>query len=57
MEELKQNKAGDANTMARVYRRAIASEHLIKPTYATFTLMAFGLAFSNFGRWKFSTRP
>jgi hypothetical protein len=57
MKELKQNKVGDANTMPCDYRRAIASEHLIKPTYATFTLMASGLAFSNFGRWRFSTRP
>ncbi len=26
-----------------------------KPTYATLTSMAFGLAFSDFGRWRFNT--
>jgi hypothetical protein len=31
------------------------SNYTLSLTYATFTSMAFGLAFSDFGRWRFST--
>lgn len=50
MKELKQNKIGDANTKARLTRRAFGSGDLFRPTYTTFTSMAFGFAFSDFGR-------
>lgn len=50
MKELKQNKVGDANTKARLTRRAFGSGDLFRPTYTTFTSIAFGFAFSDFGR-------
>lgn len=36
-------------------RRAFIVRILCEPTYAIFTSIAFGFAFSDFGRWRLST--
>jgi hypothetical protein len=33
------------------------SQEPFKAAYATFTSMAFGFAFSDFGRWRLRTHP